>query len=186
MITEDKIIGRITISSNCECSHCESCSIGYMSGQDNCDECNGELTPYDCGGVCWEDSNYAGEYLIADYLKEYPECKRLRIEGRGMGWQSRSGHCDVDATWEEIRDALAFDGEFRIEFKLESGGILTARRWSHDEPMGARFSIYPIELLIDTLSFDDAMATDLFDEYGCHKGCGEYYYDCRCEKGEGK
>lgn len=28
---------------------------------------------------------------------------------------------------------------------------------------------------------DEAIAEGIVDEYGCHKKCGEYFYDCKCE-----
>ena len=181
-----ELLGKVELNSSCCCSQCESCGIGYMTGEDSCHECDGPLTQLTdgCSGYCWDDANYAASELIETYLKEMDNPKRLRIEGRRMGWQSRSGWADVRATWEELRDALTINGDFRIEMKLEAGGILTARRWSHDEPVGANFSIYPIQLLPDTMTLDEAIASEIVDEYGCHKGCGEYFYDCRCEKGE--
>jgi len=31
------------------------------------------------------------------------------------------------------------------------------------------------------ISLDEAIEKNLVDEYGCHKKCGEYFYDCKCE-----
>ena len=181
-MTEERLIGRIELNSSCHCTHCESCGIGYMGEEESCLECSGPLTDltYGCGGECWEDANYAAEELFSEYLKEMEQPKRLRIEGKRMGWQSRSGHKDIRATWEALKDALIFDGDLRLELKVEAGGIFTARRWSHDEPMGASFSIYPIQLLADTMTLDEAITAGIVDEWGCHKGCGEYFPDCEC------
>lgn len=32
------------------------------------------------------------------------------------------------------------------------------------------------------MDMDEAITKGIVDEYGCHKKCGEYFYDCKCEK----
>ena len=177
---------RFEIDTYCQCKHCDTCGVGYMGEITSCDDCGGELRDlFDgCGGLCWDDANMMAEYAIDDYLKHWDNPRHLRIEGRAMGWQRRSGWTDVTATWEGIREALSLDrADFRLSFTIE-GDILTATRYSHDEPVGARFSIYPVKHLPDTMDLDEAIKLELVDEYGCHKGCGDYFYDCQCE-GEG-
>jgi hypothetical protein len=36
------------------------------------------------------------------------------------------------------------------------------------------------------MDLDEAIKLELVDEYGCHKGCGDYFYDCRCEGEDNK
>ena len=176
-------LAKVEISSNCECFTCNTCECGIIGGTEDgrCLDCGSELqSDTYCTGMCWEDANYSGEMVFDDYLKEYSQPQHLRIEGRRMGWMARSGYKDVKATWPALRDALMIDGEFRIVFKVEEGGIFTARRFSHDEPTGASFSIYPVKHIPDTMDLDDAIKLEIVDEYGCHKGCGNYFYDCEC------
>lgn len=180
---------KFTLDSSCQCKHCDPCGVGYMGDVETCDECGGELRDLldGCGGFCWDDAVMAGDYCVEEYLTRWDNPQHLRIEGRAMGWQRLAGHKDIPATWEAIREALSLDrADFRIDFKIE-GDIFTARRYSHDEPVGASFSIYPVKLLPDTMDLDEAIKREIVDEYGCHKGCGEYFYDCRCEsEGESK
>ena len=174
---------KFTLDSTCQCKHCDRCGISYTGEAPSCDECAGELRDvYEgCGGVCWEYAVMDGEYAIEEYLTRWDNPQHLRIEGRGVGWQRLAGHKDIPATWEAIRKALSLDrADFRIDFTIE-GDIFSARRYSHDEPMGASFSIYPVKHLPDTMDLDEAIKRKIVDEYGCHKGCGEYFYDCRCE-----
>lgn len=175
---------KFEISSDCQCFTCTTCCIGFigMPADGRCQECDAELQSDSyCSGACWDDANYMGELALDDWLKSMDEPKHLRIEGRAMGWQRRSGWTDVAATWEKLRDALRIDGDFRLQFSVDEHGILTARRYSHDEPVGASFSIYPVKHIPDTMDLDNAIKLEIVDEYGCHKGCGEYFYDCQCE-----
>lgn len=176
---------RFEITSDCQCYTCTTCEMGVIGRPDDgrCYECDTELqSDTYCTGACWTDANYTGELALDDWLKSVDEPKHLRIEGRAMGWQRRSGWTDVTATWEKLRDALALDrADWTLRFDVDEQGILTARRYSHDEPTGASFSIYPVKHIPDTMDLDDAINLEIVDEYGCHKGCGEYFYDCKCE-----
>ena len=31
------------------------------------------------------------------------------------------------------------------------------------------------------MNLDDAIEAGIVDEYGCHKKCGEYLHNCKCE-----
>ena len=57
----------------------------------------------------------------------------ILVEGTGMGWQGRAGWIIVTAR--DLHDALAIDGEYRVEYRFD-GTDLKARRYSHDEPTG--------------------------------------------------
>lgn len=174
---------RFELDTYCQCKHCDACGVGYTGDVATCSECEGELRDIaeGCGGWCWDEAVTFGEYAIEDYLKSVGNPRHLRIEGRAMGWQRRSGWTDVPATWQKIREALSLDrADFRLSFKVEDSEM-TATRYSHDEPVGATFNIFPIKLLPDTMDLDEAIQREIVDEYGCHKGCGEYFYDCTCE-----
>jgi hypothetical protein len=174
-------ISKLEITNSCTCYHCSTCDVGWTSGGD-CADCGNELQPTTyCDGICWEDSNMTAEYALEEYLKSVDNPNYVRIEGRAMGWQRRSGWKDSKSDWESLRDSLSIDGEYTLRMEIDSAaGIFTVWRYSHDEPTGARFSIYPIKLWRESLSIDDAIQAELVDEYGCHKSCGNYFYDCEC------
>lgn len=178
--TLEKIIYEIT--SDCTCRDCTSCGILYQGREEEeCHECSAALIPSDYCYGCWRDAvDYAADYLFPEYLERMDNPKRLRIEGRAMGWQRRSGWVNVPADWERFFEALTINGDYRLKFTIE-GDFFTVHRYSHDEPMGARFSVYPIQLLPDTMDLDEAIKLEIVDEWGCHKGCGEYFDNCECE-----
>ena len=175
---------RVEISTYCQCYYCQSCDVGCIGLPDDgrCLDCGSELAPTtDCDGTCWEDSTYQGEEMLAEYLAANEDTKRLRIEGRRMGWRNISGWADIRSNWDALLNALRIDGDYTLRLEIDGDGIFTARRYSHDEPTGASFSIYPIKHLPDTMELDDAIQSEIVDEYGCHKECGNYWYDCECE-----
>lgn len=93
----------------------------------------------ECWG-CYEDSKENLHQLIINWLGENDAASdvSILIEGRGMTWQGLDGTVMVNAN--TILSSLALDrgGEYRLEF-YQDGKELTAKRWSHDEPMGASF-----------------------------------------------
>jgi len=96
----------------------------------------------DCFG-CWEDSvEYFKEIISTWRERAGIDADLVRIEGRGMTWQSLSGHAITNL--DTLYKALTIRGDFRLEFKLE-GETLTAVRYSHDEPMGCSFTFAPYE-----------------------------------------
>jgi hypothetical protein len=56
------------------------------------------------------------------------------------------------------------DADFRLELKLE-GKTLTAKRWSHDEPMGCSFKLAPF-MPCDGYSECLALAEDIKEYEG--------------------
>ena len=178
------IKSRVEISTDCQCFTCITCCIGFigMPADGRCQECDAELqSDTYCSGACWDDANYIAEEMLTEYVASNENTKRLRIEGRRMGWRNLSGWADVRSDWKSLLNALRIDGDFTIRMEIDGDGIFTARRYSHDEPTGASFSIYPIKHLPDTMDLDKAIESEIVDEYGCHKGCGNYFYDCECE-----
>ena len=94
----------------------------------------------DCFG-CWDDSIYDFDELISAWRERAGiDEEKVFISGSGMGWQGLSGHTIADL--DNLYKALTLRGDFRIELQLE-GETLTARRYSHDEPMGCSFSFKP-------------------------------------------
>lgn len=93
----------------------------------------------ECWG-CYEDSKELMHQMIINWLGENDAASDVSvlIEGKGMTWQGLDGTAMVNAN--SILSALALDrsGQYRLEF-YQDGKKLTAKRWSHDEPMGASF-----------------------------------------------
>lgn len=174
-------IRKVEFSTTCQCYACETCNMSY-AGAGQCFECDTELTPARyCDSICWEDMTMVAEDAVEEYLKSMDNPTHLRIEGRAMGWQRRSGWKDSKSDWKSLHDSLSINGEYTLRMEIDTAaGIFTVRRYSHDEPTGATFSIYPIQLWRESLSIDDAIERKLVDEYGCHKRCGNYFYDCEC------
>ena len=140
MSTIQKI--EIEISNACECRYCDACGL---SGQDiTCPECANETRFTDwCDGACYEYKiEELEEYLLPAFMAVYNQPEYLRIEGKRMGWQSRSGYKVIKATHKELWDALTFSGDWTLHYMLE-GKSLNVTRYSHDEPTGASFTITP-------------------------------------------
>ena len=75
-------------------------------------------------------------------LNNITEDDTILINGTGMGWAKQDGYKYTNIL--ELHGALALDGDFKIEWYWEDGE-LTARRWSHDEPVGTglfTFTVY--------------------------------------------
>ena len=129
-----------TLSSSCQCRQCDSCSLGTEDFL--CSECGAETRELgDCDSFCYD---YRLEWVESD-LQDFctaNACDYIKLEGSGMGWQSRSGYKVIEATRKELLDSLTFSGEWFLEFKRE-GGSFTVKRSSHDEPTGAYFTIKP-------------------------------------------
>lgn len=91
---------------------------------------------------CWGCYDDAEEEVKGMVLRWYqanaPQCtETVRIDGKGMTWQSLEGHAVV--TMEGVVDALKLNADWTITFTLD-GKTLTAVRSSHDEPCGASFT----------------------------------------------
>lgn len=141
-LEEVKNLWDIDLSNSCECRYCETCGIGTES--ELCDECQAPTRAMDyCDGACYGYRLEWLEELASAYAKgnghEY-----LVLHGRGMGWTGASGHTDpIPATGKDLLDALTFSGEWRLRFTLDENNLLTIKRYSHDEPMGASFYAVP-------------------------------------------
>ena len=98
---------------------------------------NEDGTPMEdnCYGECYEWQKEDVFYVLGQWQKDnnIDENDHILIDGSGMGWQRQAGF--KWTTMMELHRALALDADFRIEWYLENN-ILTARRWSHDEPTG--------------------------------------------------
>ncbi len=163
METLDTIITS-TLSSDCTCL--------------NYNEETGEDEPMEyCYGDCWEMQKEDSKYVIGEWqkLNEIEEDDLIRINGTGIGWQSRSGYKDTDIL--KLHGALSFDGDFCITWTLDiPNKKLTARRSSHDEPMGANFEIDFIKMLPCNECGEPVNADIHAEELGMCVECSNAYF----------
>lgn len=137
----------VKISTSCSCVKCVVCEV-FNTDVDTCEECGEAMVPTDnCMDECWEyKKEDLKETIFPEFLARNNEPTSLRIEGKSMGWQSRSGYKEIDATFNELWSSLTLNGDWTLVFTL-AGTSFTVFRYSHDEPTGASFSIYGVSVL---------------------------------------
>lgn len=132
----------------------------------------GEFSPSnECFGDCYEGQKEDVFYLLDEWIQHnnFTNNTLIRIDGSGMGWRSVSGYKDVSVA--DVAEALFLNGDFRIRYELSQNFVLTAQRWSHDEPMGsAIFTFFK-----SPLTMCDACGE--IDETRGYEGC-EYCLVC--------
>ena len=116
----------------------------------NYDEETNTETPADNCYGCWEDKLEGALECVNEWVERTGDIEAISIEGVNMSWLRRTGYkiernSDSKKFPRQILDALMIDGDFTIWLELE-GKHLTARRASHDEPMGANFTISPVKI----------------------------------------
>jgi hypothetical protein len=97
---------------------------------------NEDGTPQEYCDNCYEWQKEDVFHLLGlwQVAKGIDESDPILIEVDKLGWRNASAF--KWTTMLELDGALALDGgDFRIEWYLEDN-TLTARRWSHDEPVG--------------------------------------------------
>jgi hypothetical protein len=111
------------------------------------DECDKEQPSEECFG-CWSDALEDLDHnLLLPWLKavDADNGDLISVSGSGLGWMRQDGsnafELDYDDVQEEIINRLSLNGDFRLVFKLE-GDVFSARRWSHDEPMGSAVFVF--------------------------------------------
>ncbi len=146
-----------------------------------CDTYNEELDEYVpmeyCEGTCYEWQKEDVFHLLGEWqlLNEIDEDDKIIISGTGIGWQSRSGYKETDIL--ELHGALSLNGDFRITWTLDiPNKKLTARRSSHDEPMGANFEIDFIKTLPCNECGDPVNADIHAEELGMCIDCSNAYF----------
>lgn len=81
--------------------------------------------------------------VFREWLERNGDPQRVRCNGSAMTWQRLDGYAIAEATGkqsleERLLDLLTLNGDFIIRYALRDNK-LTAIRYSHDEPTGARF-----------------------------------------------
>lgn len=124
MTTQEKTTFEIT--NGCTCEVINSTSVGYEPS-------------YECFGCFDEDKASLDEIVIQPWLKAngIEDGDLIRIDGMNMNWNHTSGYGFIEASIENIIDALSINSEFILRFTLD-GKNLSVSRSSHDE-LGALF-----------------------------------------------
>jgi len=92
---------------------------------------------------CWQDSVELFKEMMSDWRKAVGvDWNTVKITGSLVGWRRKSGYGLVG--FDKVLDSLTINGDFTLDFKHE-GKVLTATRYSHDEPTGAGFSFTLIQ-----------------------------------------
>ena len=131
------------------------------------------LTEY-CSGDCYEWQKEDVFALLGEWqlLNNVDEDDIIRINASSVGWQGRSGYKDTDIL--ELHGALSLNGDFRIEWYLEDA-TLTARRWSHDEPVGT--GLFTFEVFKGCDKCGEPVVKDIHaEELGMCIECSNAYF----------
>lgn len=131
------------------------------------------LTEY-CSGECYEWQKEDVFALLGEWqlLNNVDEDDIIRINASSVGWQGRSGYKDTDIL--ELHGALSLNGDFKIEWYLENNE-LTARRWSHDEPVGT--GLFTFEIYKGCDKCGDPVVKDIHaEELGMCIECSNAYF----------
>jgi hypothetical protein len=85
------------------------------------------------------------ELILEEWQKRNSDPEAALITGANLTWQRLSGYSIArgyshEAITKAILNRLMLNADFRLELKIQ-GKDLTAKRWSHDEPMGCSFRL---------------------------------------------
>jgi len=155
--------------------------IATLSSDCTCEDYNeelGEFVPMEyCYGDCYEMQKEDTAYVIGEWqkLNEIAEDDFILIKGRRMTWQNLEG--SAKTTLDKLDSILTINGDFTITWTLDiPNKKLTARRGSHDEPMGAYFDFD----FVHTLPCDNCgelMSKDIHaEELGMCIDCSNDYF----------
>ena len=105
--------------------------------------CDNESQDYCDGNECYYPiKENLEENIFPEFLTRNNSPSHIRIDGKAMGWQRRSGYKIIEADFKPFFESLTLDGDYRLVFTL-AGKSFTVVRYSHDEPTGASFTIEP-------------------------------------------
>jgi hypothetical protein len=137
---------------------------------------NEDGTPQEyCFGDCYEWQKedvflLLGEWYLANGIDENDP---IKIEVDRIGWTNSGAY--KWTTPMELDGALSLNGDFRIEWYLENGE-LTARRWSHDEPVGT--GLFTFTHYKDCDKCGEPVLADIHaEELGMCVECSNAYFD---------
>jgi hypothetical protein len=136
----------------------------------------GEFGPSnECFGDCYEWQKENVFELLGEWQKSnnIDEDDTILINGTSMGWARQDGYKYTNIL--ELHGALALDGDFKVEWYLENNE-LTARRWSHDEPVGTGLFTFTVYRSCDKCG--EPIEKDIhIEEMGMCVDCSNKYFD---------
>lgn len=159
MITETLMA---TVSTDCQCDYFDEETQTYLPS----DECFGDCYEWQKEDVF----HLLGEWKTANGIDDYDP---ILIECNAIGWDKRSGYKFVEMI--NLDGALSINGDFRIEWYLNND-VLTARRYSHDEPVGSGLFTFTPCLSCDKCG--EPIKKDVYtEELGMCLECSNRYFD---------
>lgn len=109
----------------------------------------------ECFG-CWQDALEDLEHaVLLPWLKltDADNGDYIVASGSNVGWRRLSGEVSFELDYDDVVSDLlgwfSLNGDFRLTFKLDDAGELSVRRGSHDEPMGAYFTLKLVKRVED-------------------------------------
>lgn len=143
---------------------------------------NEDGTPQDYCDNCYEWQKEDVMELLGMWqaLNDIDENDPILIQVDKIGWTNASAY--KWTTMLELHGALALDGDFRIEWYWEDGE-LTARRWSHDEPVGTGLFTFTAHKGCDKCG-EPVQADIHAEELGMCIECSNKYFDHEEEESE--
>ena len=97
----------------------------------------------DCIGWCYQFAEEDVAFLVEEWLDRnqittLPEEVSVLVATNAMNWDRVSAYADIKA--DKLVTLLKLNGDYCIRFKLQ-GTELSIVRYSHDEPVGALFTV---------------------------------------------
>jgi hypothetical protein len=138
MTTTEEVIATGEMSNTCQCVWRDE------YGDEILDE-NGDTTPMDCYGDCWNDNLYDFEHNVVKHLLDKSDT--FRVEGIRL-WSGEVGGVFEAHNAKDFLNGITVNSEWtmrytafadRLEFSLSH----------HDAPTGSRSIVYPIEVSDD-------------------------------------
>lgn len=126
------VISSASITTNCTCQAVDEDGNYLEDEQGNPVPVEG----YDCDGDCWYAQRDDIDSFIEDWLCDNDADKEtyVRITCDSHRWNHTGFRALVKA--EDILNALSLNADFRLEFRIDNFGVLSATRYSHDENVG--------------------------------------------------
>ena len=166
-----------TITNDCTCEVYDE-----ETDSTKLDEYGYPARPDYCYGDCYTES-------VSDFMenlvKPFAEQKGwklddpIKVEANGLTWQGLTGHAFT--TLERLVDTLSINGDYRLEFQYDTlAETLTARRYSHDEPVGT--GVFQLTHYLPCVKCEDPIQADIHaEELGMCVDCSNDYYDHKDE-----
>ena len=126
----EEIISRASITTDCTCQAVDE-------NGDYIEDAQGNPLPSEaCTHECWDWQADDLDSYLQDWLADNDADKEtdVYISCHSQRWTRTGFRALIKA--EKILSALSLNGDFRLEFRIDKFGQLSATRYSHDENAG--------------------------------------------------